>query len=277
MAEIIDGKKIAANILQDIGEKIKSHGIKPKLAVVLVGNDPASELYVRKKQQAAEKTGIDFMKIELPEQTTKEQLENEINKLNEDATVHGIIVQLPLPQHLDRKEILPLISFEKDVDKLTPQSLARLLQGDERCAPCTPYGIIKMLDNVNVNVEGKNAVIINNSDLIGKPLALLLTNRFATATMCHIKTQDLKAHTTTADILITATGKPGLVTADMVKDGAVVVDAGISHENGKVLGDVDFDNVKEKAAYITPVPGGVGPVTVAVLLENTVLAAIKGK
>ena len=276
MVVVIDGKRIAKEIREELKkrvEKLKEKNIKPTLAIILVGNNPASILYISNKQKAAREVGIECVIHKFSEETEEEEILDSIQRLNEDEKIHGIIVQLPLPKHLNEQIILDSISPEKDVDGLTPFNAGNLSLGNERIAPCTPKGIIKLLEKMKIEVEGKNVVIVNNSNVVGKPLALMLTNRFATVTLCHVKTKDLKEHTKKADILITATGVPCLIKADMVKEGAVVIDAGIKYSEKRIEGDVDFENVKKKASYITPVPGGVGPMTVAMVLENTLILA----
>jgi methylenetetrahydrofolate dehydrogenase (NADP+)/methenyltetrahydrofolate cyclohydrolase len=240
---------------------------------VLVGENPSSRIYIENKQKACEKLGIASNLYEFPESMKEEKLEALIKQLNDDKRVHGIIVQLPLPKHIDEKKILNMISPKKDVDGLNAVNIGNLLLGDETIAPCTPKGIIRMLEKMKIQVEKRNVVIVNNSIVVGKPLAMMLTNRFATVTLCHVKTKFLKEHTKKAEILITATGVPNLIKKDMVREGAVVIDAGICYREGKVYGDVDFENVKSIASFITPVPGGVGPMTVAMVLENTLILA----
>jgi len=273
---IIDGKKISEEILEGLKQrvqKLKKKNINPTLAIVLVGDNPASKIYISNKQKACEKIGIGSNLYEFPENIKEEKLIALIKQLNNDKKIHGIIIQLPLPKHMDEKKILSLVSPEKDVDGLNPINVGNLLIGNEYIAPCTPKGIIKMLEKMKIPVEKKNVVIVNNSNVIGKPLAMMLTNRFATVTLCHIKTKFLSQHTKKAEILITATGVPGLIKKDMVKEGTVIIDAGICYKDGKVYGDVDFENVKDIASFIIPVPGGVGPMTVAMVLENTLILA----
>jgi methylenetetrahydrofolate dehydrogenase (NADP+)/methenyltetrahydrofolate cyclohydrolase len=276
MAVIIDGKKISEEILEGLKprvQKLKKKNINPTLAIVLVGDNPASKIYISNKQKACEKIGIGSNLYEFPENIKEEKLISLIQQLNNDKKIHGIIIQLPLPKHMDEKKILSLVSPEKDVDGLNPINVGNLLIGNEYIAPCTPKGIIKMLEKMKIPVEKKNVVIVNNSNVVGKPLAMMLTNRFATVTLCHVKTKFLSQHTKKAEILITATGVPNLIKKDMVKEGTVIIDAGICYKDGKVYGDVDFNNVKDIASFITPVPGGVGPMTVAMVLENTLILA----
>ncbi|MDI6826446.1 MAG: tetrahydrofolate dehydrogenase/cyclohydrolase catalytic domain-containing protein [Candidatus Aenigmarchaeota archaeon] len=276
MVVIIDGKKIAEEIMEGLKpriQKLKKKNIIPTLAIVMVGDNPASRIYIRNKQKACEEIGMNSNLYEFPESMKEEKLMALIQELNNDKKIHGIIIQLPLPKHMDEKKILSTVSPEKDVDGLNPVNIGNLLIGNEYIAPCTPKGIIKMLEKMKIPVEKKNVVIVNNSNVVGKPLAMMLTNRFATVTLCHVKTKHLKAHTKRAEILITATGVSNLIKKDMVKEGAVVIDAGVCYKEGKVHGDVDFENVKDIASYITPVPGGVGPMTVAMVLENTLILA----
>lgn len=273
---IIDGKKIAEEILEGLKSRVRrlnEKGIKPKLGIIMVGERPDSKIYVRNKRKAGTEVGIETELYDFPENTEETELIDTIKKLNDDKDIHGILVQLPLPDHIDEEKVLSTISPDKDVDGLTPFNVGNLSIGNEFLAPCTPKGIIRMLEKMKIPIEGKNAVIVNNSNVVGKPLALMLTNRFATVTICHVKTKNLEEHTKDADILITATGVPDLIRKDMVKKGAVVIDAGINYTEGKIRGDVDFDEVKDKVSYITPVPGGVGPMTVAMVLENTLILA----
>ncbi|RLI96545.1 MAG: bifunctional 5,10-methylene-tetrahydrofolate dehydrogenase/5,10-methylene-tetrahydrofolate cyclohydrolase [Candidatus Aenigmatarchaeota archaeon] len=274
MAEIIDGKKIAEEIEKNIKAELdaleKKYSKRPCLAVILVGENAASKIYVQKKEEACDAVGVLFKKIELPEATTEQELIKIIRELNNDNKIHGILVQLPLPTHIDSRKIINTISPTKDVDGLTAENMGNLLLNNEKILPCTPLGIITMLKKIGVGVEGKNVVIVNHSKIVGRPLAAMLLNRNATPTICHIKTKDLKSQTLDADILVTATGVPGLIKADMVKNGAVVIDGGIKKVGEKVVGDVEFESVLKKASYITPVPGGVGPMTVAMVLVNLV-------
>jgi methylenetetrahydrofolate dehydrogenase (NADP+)/methenyltetrahydrofolate cyclohydrolase len=276
MAKIIDGRAIAAEVRKGLaGEvaRLKKDKITPCLAVVTVGRNDASEVYVRQKEKAAKEIGIAFKKIEFPAEVGKDELMQNIERLNRDKGVHGIIVQLPLPGHLDENDILPFIDPKKDVDGFHPYNLGRLMGGVEGLVACTPKGIIRLLETSGISLEGKNAVIINRTIVVGRPLAQLLLNRNCTVTTCHSKTKNLKEVAAGADILISAVGKAKFVTEDMVRDGAVVIDVGTNRSGEKLCGDVDFEAVKKKASYITPVPGGVGPMTVAMLMENTVFAA----
>ena len=278
MSVVIDGKKMAKEIIEGLKpriQRLKKKNIIPTLAIVLLGDNPASKVYIRNKQRACEEIGMHSVLYEFPEGMKEEKLINLIKKLNKDKKIHGIIVQLPLPKYIDEKRILNTISPEKDVDGLHPFNIGNLLLGNEFIAPCTPKGIIRMLERMKIKIEKKNVVIVNNSNVVGKPLAAMLTNRFATVTLCHVKTKYLREHTKKADILITATGVPKLIKKGMVKEKAVVIDGGIKYVQEKIFGDVDFDIIKDIASYITPVPGGVGPMTVAMVLENTVILAEK--
>ncbi len=274
MSEIIDGKKISAQIKDEVKEKVSEYakeGIEITLAVVLVGNDPASAVYVNNKKKACEYTGIKSLSYELPEETTEEELLELIEKLNADDKVNGILVQLPLPKAIDEQKILDAISPLKDVDGFHPQNVGALSIGKKGYVSCTPFGIIELLKRSGVEITGKNAVIIGRSNIVGKPMAMLMLRENATVTVTHSKTVDLKNVTNKADILIVAIGKPKMINADYVKDGAVVIDVGIHRmDNGKLCGDVDYDNVAPKCSLITPVPGGVGPMTIAMLMQNCV-------
>ena len=274
--KIIDGSALAGKILDDVAGRIKKEGARPLLAVVLAKGDPASDIYVGKKQAACAKVGIASQRFDIPPEMTQEKLVALIDKLNLDPGVHGILVQLPLPNHIDEKKVLWAIDPAKDVDGFHPQNLGKLLAGvyDEKSLySCTPKGVMALLDAINCDVKGKICVVVGTSNIVGKPLAAMLVNRQATVITANKHTPDLGALTRLADVIIVAVGKPGLITADMVKHGAVVVDVGINRlASGKLAGDVDFAGVKEKASKITPVPGGVGPMTVAVLMQNTLLA-----
>lgn len=277
MCQIIDGKKISRCIRAELTEKIAAftslHG-EIGLAVVLVGNDAASQVYVRNKIKACEETGIRSHAFYLPENVSQKELNELLLSLAENAAVHGILLQLPLPPTLNANEAMDLIPAEKDVDGFSAENLGKLLRREETLVACTPNGVMELLSREKIDLAGKNAVVLGRSNIVGKPMAMLLTNADATVTLCHSKTKDLKKICLNADILIVAVGKAKFLTADMVKEGAVVIDVGIHREeNGKLCGDVDFDSVKEKASYITPVPGGVGPMTVTMLLYNTYLAA----
>ena len=271
----IDGKAIALSIREELAarvEALKAKGVTPGLAVILVGNDPASEIYVRNKGIACEKAGMRSEIIRLPEDTTQEALESEIARLNADSGIDGILVQLPLPKHLDERRALNAILPEKDVDGFHPVNAGKLLAGEKTVVPCTPKGCIRLLAEAGIETEGKEAVVIGRSNIVGKPMALLLTQANCTVTVCHTRTRDLKTHTRRADILVSSVGKAGFVTPDMVKPGAAIIDVGISRVDGKVCGDV-APGVEEVAGALTPVPGGVGPMTIAMLLENAVEAA----
>jgi len=278
MSELIDGKKVSedtrAEIAKGIEELKSSSGITPGLAAVLVGDDPASEIYVRNKRKACEKVGIYSEEHKLPAETTEEELLELVNKLNNDDKIHGILVQLPLPGHINETNILRNVSPLKDVDGFHPENVGRLVEGNPRFISCTPYGIIKMLDYYNIEIKGAEAVVVGRSNIVGKPIGILLLHRHATVTTCHSRTKDLGEVTRRADILVAAIGRANFITADMVKDGAVVIDVGINrNEEGKLTGDVDFANLSDKVSYITPVPGGVGPMTITMLLWNTLESA----
>ena len=277
MSQIIDGKELAKHIREELKEEVKelkNAEIYPKLAVIMVGDDPASKVYVRNKSRACEDVGIEYEEYLLPAKTTREELLELIEKLNNDERVHGILVQSPLPEGLDANEAFRAILPKKDVDGFHPVNVGKLSLNQDCFVSCTPYGIIKMLEAYNVPIEGANAVIIGRSNIVGKPLAQCLLNKNATVTICHSKTKNLKEITKKADILIAAIGKPKFVTEDMVKENATVIDVGINrNEEGKLVGDTDFENIKEKVNFITPVPGGVGPMTIAMLMYNVVKAA----
>lgn len=277
MSQIIDGKELAKHIREELKEEVKelkNAEIYPKLAVIMVGDDPASKVYVRNKSRACEDVGIEYEEYLLPAKTTREELLELIEKLNNDERVHGILVQSPLPEGLDANEAFRTILPKKDVDGFHPVNVGKLSLNQDCFVSCTPYGIIKMLEAYNVPIEGANAVIIGRSNIVGKPLAQCLLNKNATVTICHSKTKNLKEITKKADILIAAIGKPKFVTEDMVKENATVIDVGINrNEEEKLVGDTDFENIKEKVSFITPVPGGVGPMTIAMLMYNVVKAA----
>ncbi len=276
MAVILDGKALSEKRMGELKERVDALKAKGKtigLSVILVGENPASQVYVRNKGKACEALGIRGDTILLPEQTTQEELEALIGKLNRDESVDGILVQLPLPKHLNEAKALRLIAPEKDVDGFHIENAGKLFTGQEGVIACTPKGMIAMLKAWNVPLSGKEAVVIGRSNIVGKPVAMLLLNENCTVTMCHSRTVDLAAHTRRADILIAAVGKPRFVTADMVKPGAAVVDVGINRVDGKVVGDVDFESVEKVAGYISPVPGGVGKMTICMLMENVIEAA----
>lgn len=280
MTTIIDGKKVSSEFRLKIKSEItelKNKGINVGLAVIMVGNDPASAVYVNSKINACKETGIKSFHYELPEDVSQEKLIELIDSLNNNPEVNGILVQLPLPPHLDKDLILSEINVGKDVDGFSEYQCGRMFLGKKALYSCTPKGIIELLKAYNIEISGKNAVVIGRSNIVGKPCAMLLMQENATVTVCHSKTRNLNEITQNADIIVTAIGKPGFLTADMVKNGVVVIDAGINRLNGKLCGDVDFDGVAEKASFITPVPGGVGPMTVTMLLQNTLEAATNGK
>ena len=275
-AQILDGKVMSAELRAEIAQRVaalKERGVTPGLAVILVGNNSASEIYVRNKGKGCEETGMYSRTINLPEQTSQAELESEIEKLNADPAIHGILVQLPMPKHLDEQAALAKILPEKDVDGFHLINAGHMMTGTEGVIACTPRGALYMIKSTGIDLNGKEAVVIGRSNIVGKPMALLLLRENCTVTICHSRTKDLVEHTRRADILVAAVGKAGFVTADMVKPGAVVIDVGINRVDGKVCGDVDFEHVKEKASWITPVPGGVGKMTITMLLDNTVEAA----
>ena len=273
---IIDGKKVSSHIKDNIAAEVKilknKTGKTPGLAVVLVGDDPASAVYVKNKNKTCKNIGFQSFEHILSENTSEDKLLNLINELNNDDQVNGILVQLPLPSHISSKKILVSINPQKDVDGFHLENVGRLVTGNALFKPCTPAGIIKLLDEYKIEIEGKNAVIIGRSNIVGKPVSFLLLERNATVTICHSRTKDLPSITRSADILIAAIGKPNFVSLDMVKNNAVVIDVGINRLDGKLVGDVDFASVSKQASLITPVPGGVGPMTIAMLMENTLQA-----
>ena len=271
-AQILDGIVFSAEIKEDVKRRVaamKEQGVIPGLAVILVGDDPASEIYVRNKGKGCEETGILSRTIRMNAAATQEELEAEIDRLNRDPAIHGILVQLPLPGHLDEAAALAKILPEKDVDGFHLINAGHLMTGTEGVTPCTPKGALYMIRSTGEDLSGKEAVVIGRSNIVGKPMAMLLLQQNCTVTLCHSRTKNLAEHTRRADILVAAVGKAGFVTADMVKEGAIVIDVGINRVDGKVCGDVDFEKVKEKAGWITPVPGGVGRMTIAMLLSNT--------
>ena len=275
--EVINGKELAKKIregLKDEVIKLKERNINPKLAVIMVGQDKASEVYVRNKSKACQEIGIEFEEFYLEETITQKELMDLINNLNERKDVHGILLQSPIPEHLDIREAFNSIDYRKDVDGFNPINVGKLSIGEDGFISCTPYGVVKMLEEYDIPVEGKRAVIIGRSNIVGKPLLQCLLNKNATVTICHSKTKNIEEITREADILVAALGRPKFVKENMVKAGAVVIDVGINrNEEGKLVGDVDFENVSKKASYITPVPGGVGPMTIAMLMSNVVKAA----
>ena len=276
MVQIIDGKALAKSIRQELKEEVenlKEKGINPRLAVIMVGDDKASKVYVKNKSKACEEVGIQYEEYLLTNECKMEELLEVIHSLNKNKEIHGILLQSPLPKHLDINKAFAEISSEKDVDGFNPINVGKLCLNQDCFVPCTPYGIIRMLESYGIEVEGKNAVIIGRSNIVGKPLIQCLLNKNATVTICHSKTKEIEEITKKADILISAIGKTKFVTEEMVKKGAVVIDVGINRTEDGLVGDVDFEKVKEKASYITPVPGGVGPMTIAMLMNNVVKAA----
>ncbi len=277
MAIIINGKELAKKIrlyLKSEVDKLKNNGINPKLAVIMVGDDKASKVYVKNKSRACEEIGIEYEEFLMEENTSMDQLLNLIENLNNRKDIHGILLQSPVPEHLDINQAFKKIDYRKDVDGFNPINVGKLSIGEDCFISCTPFGVVKMLEEYNIEVQGKNVVIIGRSNIVGKPLIQCMLKKNGTVTVCHSKTKDIKEITSKADILIAALGKAKFVTQDMVKDGAVIIDVGINrNEEGKLVGDVDFENVEKKASYITPVPGGVGPMTIAMLMTNVVKAA----
>ena len=279
MAVILDGKAISKKVREELkikAEELRQKNIIPKLAVIMVGDDPSSKIYVRNKSKACEEVGIEFEEYLLDENIKNEELLNLIEELNNREDIHGILLQSPIPKHLDINLAFRTIKPEKDVDGFHPVNIGKLSLNQECFVSCTPFGIMRMLAEYNIDIEGKHAVIIGRSNIVGKPMIQCMLNKHATVTVCHSKTKNLSEITKQADILVAAIGKPKFITEDMVKDGAVVIDVGINrNEEGKVCGDVDFENVSKKASYITPVPGGVGPMTIAMLMNNIIKAAKK--
>ena len=277
MAVILDGKAVSAKVKEEVKEEVealKKQGVSVGLAVIIVGNNPASRTYVNNKKKACEAAGILSEEYALPEETTQEELLALVEELNRKDSINGILCQLPLPKQLDEEAVIAAISDKKDVDAFSAVNVGHIMIGDYTFLPCTPAGIMEILRHYNIDVAGKECVVIGRSNIVGKPMAMLLLHQNGTVTICHSKTKNLKDVTSRADILVAAVGIPHFVTADMVKDGAVVIDVGMDRdENGKLCGDVDFAAVEPKASYITPVPGGVGPMTIATLLKNTVTAA----
>lgn len=277
MAILIDGKQISTQVKDAVKAEVavlSEQGIVPCLAVVIVGDDPASRVYVNNKKKACAYTGMKSIEYALEKDTTEEELLALVKKLNEDPSVNGILVQLPLPKQIDENKVLKTISPEKDVDAFHAVNVGKIMIGDYDFLPCTPAGCMELIRSTGVDVTGKNCVVVGRSNIVGKPMAMLMLHANATVTICHSKTQNLKEICAKADILIAAVGRAKMITADMVKEGAVVIDVGMNRlEDGKLCGDVDFDAVKEVAGYITPVPGGVGPMTIATLMKNTVMAA----
>ena len=278
MATIIDGKAVSAAIREEIAKEVETFkaqtGVTPGLAVIIVGEDPASTVYVRNKHKACLDVGMFSEVRRMKEETTEEELLAVIDEMNRDDKLHGILVQLPLPKHIDEKKVIRAIAASKDVDAFHPENVGKIMIGDYDLLPCTPAGVMALLDYYKVEIQGKECVVIGRSNIVGKPQALLLLERNGTVTVCHSRTKNLSEVTRRADILVAAVGRPRFVTADMVKEGAVVIDVGINRdENGRLVGDVDFEAVEKKASAITPVPGGVGPMTITMLLKNTLTAA----
>jgi methylenetetrahydrofolate dehydrogenase (NADP+)/methenyltetrahydrofolate cyclohydrolase len=276
-AKLIDGKAIAQEVRAEWkvrADALKARGTTPGLAVIIVGEDPASKVYVANKVKACAELGLHSEHIVMPADTPEATLLAKIKELNNDPKIHGILVQLPVPKHIDTHKVLNAISPDKDVDGFHPENVGALVTGNMRFAPCTPFGAMKLLEKCGVSIEGKHAVVVGRSNIVGKPMALLLLQANATVTICTSKTRDLAKFTRDADILVVATGKPKMITGEMIKPGAAVIDVGINRmDNGKLCGDVDFDSAKEVAGWITPVPGGVGPMTITMLVANTVCAA----
>lgn len=274
---LIDGKVVSLQVKQQVKQecdKLKTKGVTPGLAVIIVGDDPASQVYVRNKEKACEECGFYSVKYALDADTTQSELNALIDKLNKDEKINGILCQLPLPKHLDDKEVINRIDPIKDVDAFHPVNVGAIMIGDYNFLPCTPAGVMELIHSTGVDVTGKKAVVIGRSNIVGKPMAMLLLHENATVEITHSKTLDLKSITKEADILVAAIGRAKFVTADMVKNGAIVIDVGMNRdENGKLCGDVDFENVKDKCSFITPVPGGVGPMTISMLMRNTLTAA----
>ena len=279
MAEIISGKELSKKIRKELKEEVKSlkeKGVNPKLAVIMVGDDAGSQVYVKNKSKACEKVGIEFEEYLFDDKLQEEELLRLIEKLNVDDSIHGILLQSPVPKHIDINKAFRTISPDKDVDGFNPINVGNLSIGEDAFISCTPYGIVKMLEEYNIETVGKKAVILGRSNIVGKPMIQCMLNKNSTVTVCHSKTQKIEEEVKRADIVIAAIGKPKFVKADMIKDGAVVIDVGINRlEDGSISGDLDYDKICEKASYITPVPGGVGPMTIAMLLSNVVKAAKK--
>ena len=273
MSVLLNGKELAKEIRLDLKEKVEKEKLSPMLAVILCGDNEASTVYVRNKSKACDEVGIKFEEYLLPNETKQEELLELIDKLNSDEKVDGILLQSPIPAGLNIQEAFARISPEKDVDGFNPYNVGKLVIGEDGFIPCTPYGIMKIFEKYNINLEGKKAVIVGRSNIVGKPMAQCLLSKNATVTICHSKTKDLKDELKDADVIVAAVGKRAIITADMVKEGAVVIDVGMNrNDEGKLCGDVDFDEVSQKASYITPVPGGVGPMTIAMLMNNVVKA-----
>jgi len=278
MAQIIDGKAVSASVKQEVAEETaklrEEKGLKVGLAVVIVGNNPASRVYVNNKKKACEAVGFQSFEYALDENTTQEQLLDLITVLNRDDRVNGILVQLPLPKHIDEKTVIAAISPDKDIDAFHAVNVGEIMIGDYAFLPCTPAGVMRLIESTGTEISGKQCVVIGRSNIVGKPMAMLLLHQSGTVTICHSKTKNLKEICLGADILVVAVGKANFVTGDMVKEGAIVIDVGMNRlENGKLCGDVEFESAEKRASYITPVPGGVGPMTIAMLMKNTLTAA----
>ena len=275
--EILDGKKLSNEIIEELKvrcDELKEKGIKPKFAVIMVGNDKASQIYVKNKRKACEKVGIECVECFLDEDIQQKELIDKIKELNSDNTIHGILLQSPIPKHLDINEAFETISPKKDVDGFNPTNVGKLCLNQDTFVSCTPFGIIKLLDKYDIDLTGKKVTIIGRSNIVGKPLIQCFLNKNATVTVCHSKTEDIKEHTKNADVVVVAIGKSKFLKENMIKENSVIVDVGINRDdNGKIVGDVDFENVGNKASYITPVPGGVGPMTIAMLMNNVIKAA----
>ena len=274
--QIIDGKAVSAAVKDRVKaecDALKAKGVVPGLAVIIVGDDPASQVYVRNKERACEECGFYSEKYALPEETTQEQLLELIEELNHNPRIDGILCQLPVPKHIDDQAIIDAISPEKDMDAFHPVNVGKIMVGNFDFLPCTPAGVMQLLEEYGIDPQGKNCVVIGRSNIVGKPMSMLLLHKHGTVTICHSRTKNLKEVCAQADILVAAVGKADFVTADMVKEGATVIDVGMSRKDGKLCGDVCFDEVNEKAAYLTPVPGGVGPMTITMLMKNTLKAA----
>lgn len=268
---IMDGKALSKSLAEKFKAEVlrlRENGVKPHLTVVMVGENPASKVFVRNKVRFCNRVGVEVNVLTKPKSIEENELLETVDRLNSDPTVHGILIQLPLPAHIDASKVLTAVDPVKDVDGLTPFNLGRLMHGDEMLAPCGAKAVMKLLETYGVKLEGLEVCVVSNSLLVGKPLSIMMTNRFATVTICHVKTSDLKQHTSRVDVLVSATGVPHLVKPNMVKENAIVVDVGISRLKGRLVGDVDFEGVKPRVSMITPVPGGVGPVTVAMVIEN---------
>ncbi len=278
MSNIIDGKAVSQSVKDRIKEQAaqlkEKYGVKAGLAVIIVGDDPASRIYVNNKKKACEYVGFDSYEYALPEETTESELLELINKLNNDDRIDGILCQLPLPKHIDENVIINNIAPNKDVDAFHPVNVGKIMIGDYSFLPCTPAGVMELIASTGVDVKGKECVVVGRSNIVGKPMSMLLLHKSGTVTICHSKTKDLKAECKRADILVAAVGVPNLIKGDMIKEGAVVIDVGMNRlENGKLCGDVEFETASKAASYITPVPGGVGPMTIAMLMQNTLTAA----